>query len=359
VISIKQPTRLRRPDALRVSYIDPEKNYVTDFVMVGDAAGLVRNHKFMGCTSRQQASDLGVYNLERAQLDRVVAGTFRDDALRLEPHDIVTFTSSALNISGQTMRVGSTSINPDGTITLTLLYDSMSLYDDNYNLDAEDVYTCDLPDINAEPPSVGNVVLTEETYDYRLRTFTRLKCSFDEPALYPWLEHIQVWISFDDANWEHLFNVSDDFQIDPVEEGKLYYLRLKTVSIWGTKQTDEHSYKVSKTIIGETSAPVSLTELNAIANQNTVILYGDKVSDSDVELYEFRLGESWSGAIFLYAMRSPNLSLSGVKPGSHTFWCSTLSNNGIYGSVPRSASVTLIDPPDGWGLQTSQSDDYL
>jgi hypothetical protein len=345
MISIKQPSRLRRPDAMRITYVDPDKNYVTDHILAGDDGGVI--------------SDLGIYNLERAQLDRSISGVFRDDCLKLEPHDIVTFNSDSLSISNQTMRVSEANIQPDGTIALSLLYEASNLYNDNYDLDAEGTYTCTLPDVSSEPPSVGNVVLTEETYYYRLRSFTRLKCTFDLPANYIWLKHVEVWLSYDNATWEHLFNVSDDFEVDPVEEGATYWLRLKTVSIWDTKQQDANDYKVSKTILGETSAPGSLSSLQAIANQNSVLLYSDKVSDPDVELYEFRLGDSWSGSIFLSALRSPNLSLTGVKPGSFTFWCNTLSNNGQYGATPRSASVTLKDPPDGWTVQDTQSDDYL
>jgi hypothetical protein len=359
MVSIKQPSRLRRPDGARITYVDPDKNYVTDHITVGSETGVVRDIKLLGCTSRQQASDLGIYNLERAQLDRSLSGVFRDDCLKLEPHDIVTFNSDALSISNQTMRVAESNIQPDGTVGLSLLYEDTDLYNDDYDLDAEGTYECDLPDPNDEPPPVANVSLSEETYYYRLRTFTRLKCTFDLPAGYIWLQYVEVWLSFDNSTWEHLFNASDDFEIDPVEEGATYWLRLKTVSIWDTKQDDANDYKVSKTIIGETSAPGSLTSLQAIANQNSVLLYADKVSDPDVELYEFRLGDSWSGAIFLSALRSPNLSLTGVKPGAFTFWCNTLSNNGTYGATPRSASVTLKDPPDGWAVQDTQSDDYL
>ena len=359
LISINQPSRLRRPDGARVAYTDPDKNYVTDYITIGNETGVIKEIGFLGCTNRQQASDLGVYNLERAQLDRSISGIFRDDCLKLEPHDIVTFNSDSLSISNQTMRVTETNVQPDGTVALTLLYEDTDLYNDDYDLDAEGTYTCDLPDVTSEPPCVSNVSLSEETYYYRLRTFTRLKCTFDAPTDYVWIKHVEVWLSYDNSTWEHLFNATDDFQIDPVEEGATYWLKLKTVSIWDTKQTDENAYKVSKTIIGETSAPGSLSVLQAIANQNSVLLYSDKVNDPDVELYEFRLGDSWSGSIFLSALRSPNLSLTGVKPVAFTFWANTLSNNGTYGATPRSASVTLKEPPDGWTVQDTQSDDYL
>ena len=358
-ISIKQNPRLQRPDSIRVAYTEPDKDYVTDHIMIGNDSGVVNNITLPGCTNREMASNLGVYELERSQLDRAISGTFRDDCLKLEPHDLVSFTSSALGISGQTMRVSDMQIQPDGLISLTLLYESLALYDDSYNLDAEDTYTCSLPDINEEPPSVGNVVLTEETYSYRLRTFTRLNVAFTISADYPWLKHIEVWISFNNADWEHLFNVTDNFFIDPVQEGATYYIKFITVSIWDTKQSDESAYKASKLIAGDNAAPDSLAALSAIANQNSVLLYADKLSDDDIDTYEFRLGDSWSGAIFLASMNKPNLSLSGVKPGVHTFWVNTLSNNGIYGETPRSASVTLIDPPDGWTVADTETDDYL
>ena len=358
---VTQPSRFKRPDAIRVAYIDTDKEYVTDYVTVGDTTGVVKELKLPGCTNRQQASDLGVYELERQQLDRVVGGLFRDDALQLEAHDPVTLTTTALGISGQTMRVLDSQIQNNGLVALSLGYESTGLYDDDYNLDAEGVYNCSLPDINAEPPSVSNVVLTEDTYSYRLRTFTRVNVTFDLPADYPWLKHVEIWLSHDNATWEHLFNVTGDFQVDPVEEGVTYYLKFTTVSIWETRRTDAHSYVSSLLIQGRTDAPDSLASLSLLANGNAINLWAAKVSDADVELYEFRLGSSWSGSIFLAALRSPNLSLVGVKPGSHTFFANTLGNNGVYGETPRSQSVTLIDPPDAWtedGVSPFE-DDYL
>jgi hypothetical protein len=52
------------------------------------------------------------------------------------------------------------------------------------------------------------------------------------------------------------------------------------------------------------------------------------------------------------------LSLFGVKPGNHTFFANTLSNNNEYGATPRSASASLKDPPDGWTVQATETCDY-
>jgi len=149
--------------------------------------------------------------------------------------------------------------------------------------------------------------------------------------------------------------VNTDFSIDNVEEGRDYYVRLKTVSIWGTKQADTNDIKLHDMVQGYTDAPESLGSLEAIVNANAINLYSAKVADTDVELYEFRLGTSWAGAIFLAALRAPNFSLQGVKPGSHTFIANTLCNNGEYGDTPRSKAVSMIDPPDGWTVQNTET----
>jgi hypothetical protein len=146
--------------------------------------------------------------------------------------------------------------------------------------------------------------------------------------------------------------------VDNVEEGQQYQIKLQTISIWNTKTKFTNAYLIAKTVEGKTSTPASVADLSAIVNSNCINLYSYKVSDPDVELYEFRLGTSWSGAIFFGAFRNPNLSLYGVKPGNHTFYLNTLGNNGQYGDTPRSASVSLPDPPTGWTVQDTETCDY-
>lgn len=358
LIRITQPSTHGSADGLRVRYVDPEKSYAEDSLVVGDTLGAIKDLRLYGCHDRETAGILGTYYLEKEQLSRQVSGTFSDDCLRLEPHDLVTFTSTALGISGQTMRVVDSTLRPDGLVDLVFDYEAEELYDDVYNITPESVYTCSLPDPMSEPPPVGNVQVEEEQYSYRLRTFTRMNITFDAPENYPWYSHCEVWRSFDNVTYEYLYNVNTDFAVDPVEEGVTYYIRLKAVSIWGTKQQDANDQKISLTIQGYVTVPASLASLKAVVNQNSVNLQGVRVDDPDVELYEFRLGSSWSGGIFLSALRAPNLSLYGVKLGTHTFWCNTLSNNGLYGATPRSVTVSIPDPPIGWSVVASETCNY-
>jgi len=360
LITVQQPGRWQKPDIVRVNYINAEKDYSNDSFMIGDDSGVLRDINLDGCADREMAANLATYWLERWQLDRLISLTARDQCVKLEQQDLVTLNTSALAISDQLMRVVTTSIRPDGLIDLTLQYESDDLYNDDYDLDTEGTYDTDLPDPGAEPPNVQNVAISEETYYYRKRTFTRLKITFDEPSNYPWFRHVEVWQSYDNVNWTYQYNVNTDFNIDNVEEGETYYIKLRTVSIWKTRSKLANAYLISKTVQGKADTPTCLTALNAIVNQNTINLYAGRVSDPDVELYEFRLGASWSGGIFLAALTAPNLSLAGVKPGSFTFFCNVLSNNGLYCDTPQQASALLIDPPDGWTVQggDTQTDDY-
>jgi hypothetical protein len=256
------------------------------------------------------------------------------------------------------MRVREANMLPDQTVELILAYEADALYDDDYNLLVDNVYECSLPDPSAEPPCVSNASVTEESYNYRLRTFTRLKVAFSEPVGYAWFDHVEVWLSYDNLIWEHIFDSTSDFEIANVEEGQDYWIRLKTVSIHGVKQQDANDLKLYKSVVGYVDPPESVASLSAVVTQNAVNLYSVKLADTDIELYEFRLGTAWSGGIFLAATRAPNLSISGVKPGTHTFLINTLGNNGEYGESPKSASATLVDPPDGWTVMATETCSY-
>jgi len=157
---------------------------------------------------------------------------------------------------------------------------------------------------------------------------------------------------------EHLFDTTSDFSLSNVEEDRYYRVTLRPVNIWGVKRSIENSYSLYKLIVGYVENPSSVSNLSILINANSVNLYAPPVDDSDVEQYEFRLGSSWTGGIVLYRSLKPNMSLVGVKPGSHTFFCNTLGNNGRYGSSPKSASATLRNPPDGWAIMATSNIDY-
>jgi len=360
-LNVSQPSMSNRPDGLRIKYVDIARNYTFDDIQIGDQSGLVIDFRLLGSNDLAQIRDLAFYELERRQLDRTISGVFRDDCLELEPHDVVTFSSTALSISNQLMRVVATEVMPNGLIAISMMYEALSLYNQTFDITSENTYSCTLPDPKTAPPAVGNISIEEETYEFRDRTFTRLKITFDQPAGFPsgQISHIEVWISLDEgATYKHQFNVTDSFNIEPAEEEAEYYIKLISVSSFGVKTESGQEAIVNYIVGGLISVPNSLSSLQAIVNQNTINLYAVEVSSSDISVYEFRLGDSWSGAVFLAALNRPNFSLHGVKPGDHTFWANTLRNNDQYGDVPVSKTVSLIEPPDGWTVQHTETDDY-
>lgn len=365
LISISEASQFSTPDALRVKYIDPENDYIEDSILIGEDNGVVNDISYPGCTDRQMAMDLGTYYLERNNLNRSVVMTGRDDLISLEPNDVVTLNSTALSFVDQLMRVKSVTADQSGLVNLGLIQESVDLYDDDFNITAETVLpNSGLFDPTEEPPS-ATAVLSETKVTVRLRSTTTLKATLTLPATYPWLEHIEVWVAItaldestpSTADYKRSYTVTESFDIPNAEEGRIYYIRLVSVSIWGVTQTLADATTYSRTIVGKTdTAPVSLDSVSSSPNDNAINLFADVVDDGDVEVYEYRLGVAggtWSSSVFLSALRNPNLSLKGIKPGTHLFFANTLSNNGIYGDTPVSETVTLIDPPDNWTIQNT------
>lgn len=363
-IRISQPGRFNKPDGLKVKFVDKDKSYVVDDIPVGEQTGIIKTLSLLGCTDREMACNLAVSHLERLQLDRSISGTFRDDCIKLEPHDIITLNSDAIGIEDQLMRVVDTNIRGDGLIDLSLQYESYTLYDDDYNLNPENIYTCSLPDPNTEPDGVANGVLEEETYWYRLTSYSKLKVDFDEPPDYAWYDHVEVWmantVSGLDADFKHQFDTTTSFEIDPVEESQLYWIKLRSVNTWGVKQTLANAVKLYTSIEGKSNTtPESLTYLSVIVNDNTINFYSGKLDDPDIEVYEFRLGGTWSSGVFLAAVRSPNYCITGVKPGVFDFSANTKGTNTLYGVTPQVASAIIFEPK-GWTLydDTTNTDDF-
>jgi hypothetical protein len=361
IISISEPGAYDAPSGMRITYINAADNlYVEDSFIIGEDSGLLKDLNVAGCTGREMAGILGTYAFERSQLNRTISGQFRDDCLVLEPNDVITFNCTALNIADQAMRVVSSSYIGSGFINLSLQYENEDLYNDVYDINTETIYSTNLPD-PSQPSEIENAVVTEDTYDFRLRTASKLKISFDIPEN-SWFKEVEVYVSTEgdvEANYKHQFNVKDDFSMDPVEEGQTYFIVLVVVNIWGAKQPFNSATKLSVFVTGKSSTvPESLTYLAAIAGNGSVSVRSSKLDDPDIEVYEFRMGNQWTGGIFLTSERSPETELGMVKPGFHDFWCNTKGTNDIYGDDPQDADVTVLAPA-GWTDYTDFDDDFL
>ena len=391
MIKVNQPSNFNLPDGVSASYTDYRNNWVTDTVAIGETLGQIKSLDFSGYIHRELAQEMGLYTLERQRLNRTYSMVLRPDSVVLDANDLVAASITEIGMSAQLLRIKGNSIGSDGMINVTGILEKEELYNVQFDPDTSAIYSVDFPGIGDVPPSVENVVVTEEVYDYRERSFVRLNVTFDEPSEYPWFSHVDVYVCFVPGfgydTWDNLAPIPDDwdtfapspttwddvltapteddyllitpasdsFQIDPVEENVTYYLKLVSVSSYGVKQEFEDALTVDHTVEGVSKVfPSNPTFFWSVENQTSVDLTSTKFTSPDIAGYEMRLSgsgvappETWGGAIFLSFRSSPDVSYSGVKPGAHKFWLSPRHKNLNYCLIPSTTEVEIGDPPPG------------
>ncbi len=352
-LRIRQPSLFDAPNAVRCKYLNAEKRYQTDDFVLSDAAAVAADGDLReetvtltGVNASANVQKLANYWLERLRHNRTAEFAAGSRCLALEPLDLVDLTHSLTGWDGQIMRVQGVSVQPDGAVGLSLLEENAAFYDDDYDDIAHVWYETTLPDPSGAVRGVHNVSQAEEVYSYRGRSFTRWTVDFDppDPEDYPWWDHAEIWLAIGAGGWKFMTKAASDYQLDPVEEGVTYYLKIQSVSIHGAREAFEDAYTVSHTIVGKTDAPADIDSLTAVASNDVVNLYADPVADPDVVGYEVRLGANWSGGLFIGFNETPNIRLAGVRPGTHTFWMAAKDNAGNYSANPESATVTVFYP---------------
>lgn len=343
---------MSRPNALKVSFLNETNKYQVDTVIIpaSDApAGEDYREsevKLYGLSTHQKAQEMGNYFLERLRWNKFITIHVKNRCWTLEPMDLIQLSYDNYGWSDKLCRVISMSINSDFTVTLNLIEEGEFLYDSTYNLTQDQWYDTSLPNPNADVEGVAGISCSEETYYYRNRTFTRWKIDFDPPDIsdYPWWDYAEVWIKIGAGDWKFMTKSTDSYVIDPVEEGEIYYCKVRSVSIFGQKEDFEDAATVSTTIVGKTTSPSDLSSMTAVANGDSVSIFADPISDPDVESYEVRLGSTWGGGIFISMNKAPSIRLVGVRPGEHTFFMSPLDNAGNYSDTPVSSTVEVFIP---------------
>jgi hypothetical protein len=352
-LEIVQPDVARRPNAIRATHFSAEKKYKVDDVITSapdeiTSEGDLREQKLevLGLSEPELVQKMSNYHLERGRLNKSVSFLAGSKAMALEAMDLIEFDHTMPGWTDKVLRVESCPINGDHTVSLALIEEDDTLYDDIYNLTSHDWDDTDLPGPLDAVPSVVDVSHAEEVYYYRNRSFTRWKIDFDAPAAadYPWWDYANIWLKIGSGVWRFMTRCDTNYQVDPVEEGETYSIKIQSVSVFGKKEDFDSCTTVSKTIIGVTSAPSSLSAITAIANGDSVTIYGTPLTDPDIEGYEIRLGSSWDGGIFVSFNKNISLRLNGVRPGTHTFWAAAKNNAGVYSGTPVSATVTVFIP---------------
>lgn len=368
-LKISQPSIFDTPNTIRIKYPNADNKYLVDDYVLSDSQAITADGDMRettlqldGVTNRTQVMQLASYYLERARNNKMISFVANSRCIALEPNDIITVTHTIAGWNEKYFRIEQTALSEDGGIVISAIEESSLLYDDTYNSESYTYYDTTLPSPSDSVMGISNVSVSESQYYYGSRTFTRMTILFDKPeeTSYPWWDHVDVYTSFDNNTWKYIGTAKSDIQLDPVEEGVTYYVKLQSVNIWGNKEDFSNAYLVQYLVLGKTTAPTTPDPISIVASGDTITILTNEITDPDVEGYEIRLGASWDGGILIGMYRGPTIRLSGMKPGNYTIWLSPRNNRGYYATTKRSGTVTVLYPSNyknlsvanGWSVNT-------
>lgn len=350
-LTITQPSIFNTPNAVRLRFVNAEKSYTEDDYQLVDLAaqesdGYVKEQQIdvRGITATENVMKMANYFLERLRLNKTAGLQSHSRAMQLEPHDLIWLTHTRPGWDKKIMRVSSMGIGYDGNVTLSLEEEYDQFYDDTYEITEHAFHDTLLPNPKDPVPSLSTASMTEEQYYYRGRSFTRLKVDFERPANYPWFDHCDVYVRVGGDDWKFMTKATDNYLLDPVEEGETYYVRLVVVSIWGSKEAIDRAYTISHSVVGATDAPPDVTGFTAMAAGDSVSIFANVIDEPDIFGYEVRAGASWDGGLVVGQNETPNFRLVGMKPGTITLWIKAVTNAGVYSVNAASTQVTVFGP---------------
>lgn len=346
LVSVTQPSKHSSSSGVLVKYISKKNNWTSDDIHIGETVGQIKPVAFSGYTDRDLALEMGLYTLERDRLTRSYSLMLRPDMIQLDIGDVVNITSTELELSSQIARVVESDVATDGSVALSLISESIDLYDNIYDPDVSVPYELEF-DFTSPPGPVENVIIVEETYTYRLRTFVRLLVSFEEPSTGEGIyQTTQIELSDDDINYVYYTTTQENFSIDPVNEGGTYYIRFRTVSIRGIKQENIDTVVEMHVVEGiRETEPADPLPLEVNVGEFAINISSGALNSDDVAGYEFRTGnENWSKSLMLSRGHYAFLHIPIFRPGSHIGWVDSISTNNLYGGTPSGLGFQVEDP---------------
>lgn len=359
MVSVSQPSRFNIPVGATVNFTNERNNWTTDRIRIGETRGQLKTLDFPAFTKRDLAMEMGTYVLERERLNRSYTFVLRSDKVAFDINDLALVTSTELSITNQLVRIKSVVTDSSGLVSIVAVLDDDSLYDKTFDPDTSDVYEVDFADIAAPPPPlvISDISVVEDLYSFRGRTSIRLVVFFSPPEDYEWFSHVDVYIGLNDLEtgndptedqYYYRLSAPSSFQIDPVEEGRTYFIRLNAVSTYGVVQTNEEAVIIAHKVKGIADVtPTCPQYLDIAVNFNAIDIKSNVLPDPDILGYEIRSGSTWQSAIFVTFGGDPSVSFNGVKPGTHTFWLNTKHTNGVYCGNPLSKDIIIEEPPLG------------
>lgn len=351
-LTIVQPDIFDTPNAVRIKFVNEDKNYQMDDYVLADSAAAIadgdyREKEIMlrGTNTQINAMKMANYFLERLRYNKSISFVMGSRGAALEPFDIIRVSVADYGWVLKLFRVVETHLSPDGVVSVSATEELATFYDDTYNITSRAWHDTTLPSVLDPVPSVTNAQIAEEVYYYRERSFTRLKITFSPPVGYPQWDYADVYVKIGSGDYKFMTKAVSSYNIDPVNEGEIYYCKMVSVSVFGSKEPYANGITVSKTVEGVTTIPDDVTGFNGVASGDSIIFYATSLASPDVVRYELRQGPTWAGAVTVATNETPNFRINGVRPGTFVFWLAAQDNAGVYSSTPVSTSVVVFYPP--------------
>ena len=353
-LAITQPDIFGTPNAVRIKFINEDKKYQMDDYILADSAAATLDGDYRekeislrGVVTQTNVMKMANFFLERLRYNKTITFSIGSRGVALEPFDIIRVSVEVYGWTLKVFRVVETKFYSEGMVSISAIEELSTFYDDTYNITSRAWHDTTLPGIMDTVKPVTNCAITEQVYYYRGRSYTRLLITFSPPsvAVYPQWDYADIYVKIGAGDWKFMTKAVSSYNIDPVNEGEIYYCKMVSVSAFGSKQAFDDGMSVSKTVAGRTNIPGDVTSFNGVAAGDAIVFYATPLDEPDIAGYELRNGDTWAGGILIAFNETPNFRLTGVKPGTFNFYLAAKDNADLYSANPIDTQVTVFYPP--------------
>jgi len=240
------------------------------------------NQMDLPCTTNiYTAQDIASIALKRSRNALTVSFSATSEALNAAIGDVVSVTHSTPSWDAKTFRVQKLTLNPDGTVNVSLVEHQDSIYPWSSKTQASNIPDTNLPDpFSVTAPAPTGV--SEQLYTTVNSKGTQSR------AYFSWSASTDAFVvSFEaeykasnDSAYTFIANTSAlEARIDDISAGN-YDFRVRSINAMGSKS--EWAYLYNKTISGLTAVPSDVSNFSIRALDGQCHLSWSRITDLDV-----------------------------------------------------------------------------
>ena len=294
-ISIRSESKKTKFNRVVATFPDPSANWQLnqiEYPIAGSAEEaaylledggieLVKNMDLPCTTNVYSAQDIAEIALKRSRNALTVTFNSTSEALNCSVADIVTVTHSTPGWSAKAFRLQKLTLNPDGTVAVSLVEHQDSIYPWSVKTEADNVPDTNLPDpfLVASPLPTG---ISEELY------ITVNSKGTQSRAIFSWAAPNDAFVVNYEAEYKangasiYTFITTTSAlkaNVDDIPPGQ-YDFRARSINSLGAKS--EWAYLNNKTISGLTAVPGDVNNFSIRALDGQCHLTWSRITDLDV-----------------------------------------------------------------------------